>query len=251
MKVLLVGEFPFVTEVGELCLNAGHDTAVYVVEELLDAQHSAGAMPEATEADVVIELFNESAAVKEKLLGVVGTAVAANTLILTSALPVSTTQAAAWLPQPERVVGIGLLPPLPAAGIIELARGLKTADSALERAQTFWHQTGQQTMLVGDGPGLVRARTVCCLINEAVSALQEGVATPADIDTAMKLGTNYPHGPLEWADQIGLDTVLGVMTGLYTEWGEDRYRPAPLLKRMVLAGKLGRKSGEGFYAYSS
>ena len=249
MKVLLVGEFPFVTEVGELCLNAGHDTAVYVVEELLDAQHSAGAMPEAAEADVVIELFNESAAVKEKLLGVVGTAVAANTLILTSALPVSTTQAAAWLPQPERVVGIGLLPPLPAAGIIELARGLKTADSALERAQTFWHQTGQQTMLVGDGPGLVRARTVCCLINEAISALQEGVATPADIDTAMKLGTNYPHGPLEWADQIGLDTVLGVMTGLYTEWGEDRYRPAPLLKRMVLAGKLGRKSGEGFYNY--
>lgn len=251
MKVLLVGEFPFVTEVGELCLNAGHDTAVYVVEELLDAQHSAGAMPEAAEADVVIELFNESAAVKEKLLGVVGTAVAANTLILTSALPVSTTQAAAWVPHPQRVVGIGLLPPIPTEGVIELAAGLQTDETALERAQTFWQQTGQQTLLVGDGPGLVRARTVCCLINEAVSGLQENIATPADIDTAMKLGTNYPHGPLEWADQIGLDTVLGVMTGLYTEWGEDRYRPAPLLKRMVLAGKLGRKSGEGFYAYSS
>jgi len=249
MKVLLVGELPFVTEVGELCLNAGHDTAVYVVEDLLDAQHSAGAMPEAAEAEVVIELFNESADIKEKLLWILGTAVSADALVLSSALPVSTTQAAAWVSHPERVVGIGLLPPLPANGIVELARGLQTADSTLERARTFWQQTGQKTILVGDGPGLVRARTVCCLINEAVSALQEGVATPADIDTAMKLGTNYPHGPLEWADTIGLDTVLGVMVGLYTEWGEDRYRPAPLLKRMVLAGKLGRKSGEGFYNY--
>jgi 3-hydroxybutyryl-CoA dehydrogenase len=96
---------------------------------------------------------------------------------------------------------------------------------------------------------LVRARIVCCLINEAVTALMEGVASAADIDLAMKLGTNYPHGPLEWADQIGLDTVLGVMQGLFDEWGEDRYRPSPLLRRMVLAGKLGRKSGEGFYRY--
>ena len=78
----------------------------------------------------------------------------------------------------------------------------------------------------------------------------EGVASPEDIDNAMKLGTNYPYGPLEWADYIGLDTVLGVMTGLFTEWGEDRYRPSPLLKRLVLARKLGRKSGEGFYKYA-
>jgi 3-hydroxybutyryl-CoA dehydrogenase len=79
----------------------------------------------------------------------------------------------------------------------------------------------------------------------------EGIAEAADIDQAMKLGTNYPYGPLEWADMIGLDTVLGVMTGLFEEWGEDRYRPAPLLRRMVLAGKLGRKSGEGFYVYQA
>ncbi len=249
MKVLVIGEFPFVTEVGELCLNAGHDTAVYIVEDLHHTAASQGAIPEAAAAEVVIELFNESAAGKEQLLTIVGTAVSPDSLILTTALAVSTTQAAAWLPRPERVVGIGLLPPLPAAGIIELASGLQTSATALSRAQAFWQQTGQETITVGDGPGLVRARTVGCLINEAVSALQEGVATPADIDTAMKLGTNYPLGPLEWADLIGLDTVLGVMTGLYHEWGEDRYRPAPLLKRMVLAGRYGRKSGAGFYSY--
>jgi 3-hydroxybutyryl-CoA dehydrogenase len=97
----------------------------------------------------------------------------------------------------------------------------------------------------------VRARTVCCLINEAASALLENVASAEDIDQAMKLGTNYPHGPLAWADHIGLDAVLGVMTGLFEEWGEDRYRPSPLLRRMVLAGRLGKKTGEGFYQYDN
>lgn len=249
MKVLITGELPFVTEVGELCLEAGHDTAIYIVEDLYDALQSNQSMPEAAQAEVVIELHNESVTAKEQLLQILGATVSSDALILTTALPASTTQIAAWLPHPERVVGIGLLPPLPAKGIIELAGGLQTAASALTRAQEFWRQTGQETRVVGDGPGLVRARTVCCLINEAVSALQEGVATPADIDTAMKLGTNYPHGPLEWGDAIGLDTVLGVITGLYREWGEERYRPNPVLKRMVLAGKLGRKSGEGFYLY--
>ena len=102
---------------------------------------------------------------------------------------------------------------------------------------------------MADGPGLVRARTVCCLINEAASVLMEEVAVAADIDLAMRLGTNYPHGPLAWADRIGLDVVLGVMTGLFDEWGDDHYRPAPLLRRMVAAGWLGRKSGRGFYLY--
>lgn len=92
-------------------------------------------------------------------------------------------------------------------------------------------------------------RTIACLINEAASAVMEGVATPADIDQAMKLGTNYPHGPLAWADLIGLDTVLGVLTGLFNEFGEDRYRPCPLLRRLVTAGHLGQKSGRGFYHY--
>ncbi|MCA9993795.1 MAG: 3-hydroxybutyryl-CoA dehydrogenase, partial [Anaerolineales bacterium] len=129
------------------------------------------------------------------------------------------------------------------------APALQTNDANLARAAAFWKGLGCDTVIVADGPGLVRARVVCCLINEATSALMEGVATAEDIDKAMKLGTNYPMGPLAWADLLGLDMVLGVMNGLFAEWGEDRYRPTPLLRRMVAAGYLGRKSGQGFYVY--
>jgi 3-hydroxybutyryl-CoA dehydrogenase len=170
-------------------------------------------------------------------------------LIQASALATSATQAAACVTRPERVVGFGLLPPLPENGIVELAPALQTSSDTMQRAKAFWQMIGYEAIEVADGPGLVRNRIVCCLINEAVSALMEGVASAADIDLAMKLGTSYPYGPLEWADIIGLDTVLGVMTGLFEEWGDDRYRPAPLLRQMVLAGLLGKKTGAGFYPY--
>ncbi|HUM69981.1 MAG TPA: 3-hydroxyacyl-CoA dehydrogenase family protein, partial [Chloroflexota bacterium] len=172
-------------------------------------------------------------------------------LLLTSALATSTTQAAAWVPRPERVVGFGVVPPLQRQGVVELAAGLQTSEVALQQAMAFARKLHQEPVLVADGPGLVRARVICCLINEATSALMEGVASAADIDKAMKLGANYPFGPLEWGDYIGLDTVLGTLTGLFNEWGEDRYRPSPLLRRMVAARKLGRKTGEGFYAYAT
>lgn len=249
MKIAIAGERPFVDEIGRLCLDAGHDTVLYLVEDFHSAVQSSWAMPEAANVDVAVELHNESAASKEELLVSLGAAIPPDALLLTSSLAISVTQAAAWVRNPERVVGFGVVPPLKRNGIVELARGLKTSDDALERAKAFSQTLGQETIVVGDGPGLVRARTICCLINEAASALLEGVATAADIDKAMKLGTNYPYGPLEWADYIGLDTVLGVMNGLFNEWGEDRYRPSPLLKRMVLARKLGRKTGSGFYQY--
>jgi 3-hydroxybutyryl-CoA dehydrogenase len=208
-------------------------------------------MDDVRDVDLVIELHNESAAAKQELLLALCNAVPANALILTSALATSATQAAAWVTGPERVVGFGLMPPIEAEGLVELAPALQTADSTMSRAVEFWQGLKYEAVQVADGPGLVRARIICCLVNEAVSALMEGVADAADIDQAMRLGTNYPFGPLEWGDMIGLDTVLGVMTGLFNEWGEDRYRPTPLLRRMVLAGKLGRKSGEGFYEYNN
>lgn len=249
MKVIVAGETPFVEEVGRLCTQAGHDTVLYLVEDFLDALQGRYVARDAPHVDVVVELHNESADAKQELLFSMGHTVPPDTLILTSALATSATQAAAWVLQPQRVVGFSVLPPLSPAGIIELAAALQTADSALERAVEFWQGVGQEPVVVADGAGLVRARIVCCLINEAVGALMEGVASAAGIDTAMRLGTNYPYGPLEWADHLGLDTVLGVITGLFDEWGEDRYRPSPLLKRMVAAGRLGKKTGAGFYNY--
>lgn len=249
MKVIVAGELPFVEEITALCVTAGHDTHAFWVEDFLGAIESGYLMDNIGDAEVVIELHNESAAAKQELLLALTNAVPQNALILTSALATSATQAAAWVTNPERVVGFGLMPPIGSEGLVELAPALQTAESTLTRAAQFWQGLNHEAIQVADGPGLVRGRIICCLINEAISALMEGVADAADIDQAMKLGTNYPYGPLEWGDMIGLDTVLGVMTGLYNEWGEDRYRPAPLLRRMVLAGKLGRKSGEGFYEY--
>ena len=250
MKVVIAGERPFVEEIGRLCQHGGHHVTLYLVEDFYSAVQSGFLMSEAMGADVAIELHNESATAKEELLRAFSNYLSPQTLLLTSALATSTTLAASWVTHPERVVGFGVVPPVPLEGLVELTQGLQTADAFLQRATEFWQSLGQEVALVADGPGLVRARTICCLINEAASTLHEGVASARDIDEAMKLGTNYPHGPLAWADHIGLDAVLGVMTGLFEEWGEDRYRPSPLLKRMVLAGKLGKKTGEGFYKYS-
>ncbi|MCA9938362.1 MAG: hypothetical protein KC418_06955 [Anaerolineales bacterium] len=249
MKVIIAGELPFVQEVAKLCLDAGYDTHVFLVEDFLGAIESGYVLDDVGEVDVALELHNESAAAKQELILALDHALPANALLLTSALATSVTQAAAWTLDESRVVGIGLLPPIGPTGLVELAAGLRTAEAAMTRARAFWSDLGYEPVTVADGPGLVRARLVCCIINEAVSALMEGVASPEDIDRAMKLGTNYPYGPLEWADIIGLDTVLGVMTGLFQEWGDDRYRPAPLLRRMVIAGMLGQKTGRGFYGY--
>ena len=251
MKIIIAGEMPFLQDVGQICGEAGHDTTLFLVEDFYGAIESGLMMDEAGDADVAIDLHNESADAKQELMLSLAQAIPEQALVLTSALPTSTTEAASWMANPRRVVGFGLLPPIEPGGIVEVTAGLQTGERALQRAQMFWKDLDLEPVLVADGPGLVRARVVCCLINEAVSALLEGVASAEDIDLAMKLGTNYPYGPLEWADLIGLDTVLGVVNGLFREWGDDRYRPSPLLRRMVAAGRLGKKSGRGFYTYEA
>ena len=249
MKVIIAGEIPFVDEIGRLCRRAAHDTAIFLVEDFLGAIEAGYALETLAAADIAIELHNESPAAKQELLLALSEHLPPDALILTSALATSATQAAAWVARPERVVGFGVVPPVADDGLVELTAALQTGPTAVAQAELFWRGLGQEPVWVADGPGLVRARTVCCLINEAAGLLLEGVAAAADIDRAMQLGTNYPHGPLAWGDVIGLDVVLGVMNGLFNEWGEDRYRPSPLLPRLVAAGRLGRKTGQGFYTY--
>jgi 3-hydroxybutyryl-CoA dehydrogenase len=249
MRVLVAGEIPFVDEIARLCRHAAHKTKIYLVEDFLGAVEAGYELDNLSEIEIVIELHNESAAAKQELLQALGTCLSPDALILTSALATSATRAASWIPNPERVVGFGVLPPIPDRGLIELAPAMQTSESALVQAELFWRGLGQDLILVNDGPGLVRARSACCLINEAINIVYEGVAPAEDVDKSLSAEFGYAMGPLTWADLIGLDAVLGVMTGLYEEWGDDRYRPSPLLRRMVQAGRLGRKTEHGFYRY--
>ncbi len=146
-------------------------------------------------------------------------------------------------------VGFHALPPLPEATLVELTRGLDTADSAASAAERFFETLGKHTAWVGDGPGLVLGRMVCQVVNECAFALGEGVGSAEDIDAGMIHGLSYPRGPLAWADEIGLDHVVAVLDGLHHELGEERYRVAPALRRLTLSGQLGRQTGEGFFGY--
>jgi 3-hydroxybutyryl-CoA dehydrogenase len=152
-------------------------------------------------------------------------------LIFTAVVPCSAAEAAAWAINPTRVIGISPI----MNGVVEIAPALQTDPDVFSRGEALLRSLGLEVIRVADGPGLVRLRILSCLLNEAISALADGVATAADIDTAMKLGANYPFGPLEWTDILTPDVVLAVVRALQYEYGEDRYRPAPLLVRKVLA----------------
>jgi 3-hydroxybutyryl-CoA dehydrogenase len=146
-------------------------------------------------------------------------------------------------------VGFHALPPFEECRLVELTHGAETSEGDARRAAQFFRSLGKHVEWVGDGPGLVLGRIVCQLVNEAAFAVAEGVGSPQDVDTAMRYGYNYPRGPLEWADAIELDQVLATLEALHQELGEERYRPAPLLRRMVAEGRLGEATGSGFFDY--
>jgi 3-hydroxybutyryl-CoA dehydrogenase len=199
---------------------------------------------------LVIDTSNGDEAGKRNILERLDNALPASAVILTSGLGWSTTSMASWTKQPERVVGFATFYPLRDRKVIEISAGLRTSEAALQQVQDYIKSLGKETVKVKDAAGLTFPRILSLIINEAARSLEEGVAEADEIDVAMRLGVNYPIGPLRWADQIGLDEVLAVLEGLQRETGDDRYRPAPLIKKLVLAGFLGETSGRGFYSYN-
>jgi 3-hydroxybutyryl-CoA dehydrogenase len=156
---------------------------------------------------------------------------------------------AATMKRPEQFIGMHFFNPVPVMGLVEVIRGLQTADATHARVEALAKALGKHPVTVKNNPGFVVNRVLCPMINEAIFVLAEGLATAEDIDEGMKLGCNHPIGPLALADMIGLDTLLAVMQVFYEGFNDSKYRPSPLLKEMVAAGYLGRKSGRGFYRY--
>lgn len=201
--------------------------------------------------DAVIETENLDHAEKKKSLREIEASVSSDTLILSSCLGITATETASWLTHPARLVGFATFSQQEQVELIEIAPALQTDPVFLDSASQLLAVIGRETEVVDDQVGLVYPRILSMIINEAVFALMERTAMAEDIDTAMQKGTNYPLGPLAWADEVGIDDVYAVLSGLYRELGEERYRPAPLLKKMLYAGWLGRKSGQGFYRYDN
>ncbi len=199
--------------------------------------------------DLVIEAATENEALKLRILAQIDGIVPPATIIATNTSSLSVTRLATATRRPERFIGTHFFNPVPMMALLELIRGLQTSDETLATIQGFATRIGKTTIVARNSPGFAVNRVLCPMINEAIFALQEGLASAAEIDEGMKLGCNHPIGPLALADLIGLDTMLSVVEMFYAGFNDPKYRPAPLLKEMVDAGFIGRKSGRGFYDY--
>jgi 3-hydroxybutyryl-CoA dehydrogenase len=203
------------------------------------------------DADLVIEAVVENMAVKTDLFRRLDQYSPKYAILAsnTSSLPI--TEIAAATSRPESVIGMHFMNPVPVMKLVEVIRGLATSDEVNETVRNLAEKMGKVPVEVNDFPGFVSNRILMPMINEAIYAVHEGVASPEDVDTVMKLGMNHPMGPLTLADFIGLDTCLYIMETLYEGFGDSKYRPCPLLRKYVKAGWLGKKSGRGFYQYDN
>jgi 3-hydroxybutyryl-CoA dehydrogenase len=200
-------------------------------------------------ADLVLEAATENEELKFKILKHADDLARPGAILASNTSSISITKLAAVTSRPASFIGMHFFNPVPMMALVELIRGLQTSDATVAAAAAFAKRVGKAPIVVRNSPGFVVNRILCPMINEAIFVLQEGLATAEDIDSGMKQGCNHPIGPLALADMIGLDVMLAVMNVFYADFNDPKYRPAPLLKEMVAAGYLGRKSGRGFYTY--
>jgi len=201
------------------------------------------------QAELVVEAVSERTEVKAEIFKTLDAHAPAACILASNTSSISITWIAAQTKRPAQVIGMHFFNPVPVMKLVEVVRGLATSDETYATVKALSEELGKTPVEVNDAPGFVSNRVLMPMINEAVFCVHEGVATPEAVDEVMRLGMAHPMGPLQLADFIGLDVCLSILNVLHTEFGDPKYRPCPLLKQMVTAGRLGRKSGQGFYAY--
>ncbi|MFE7082149.1 3-hydroxybutyryl-CoA dehydrogenase [Priestia megaterium] len=220
-------------------------------EEIMERLHLVNEITAAQKADLIVEAVVEKMEVKQAIFAELDSLAPSHTVLATNTSSLPITEIAAVTTRPEKVIGMHFMNPVPVMKLVEIIRGLATTDEVYQAVYETTKKLNKTPVEVHDFPGFVSNRILMPMINEAVFTLYEGVANEEDIDQVMKLGMNHPMGPLTLADFIGLDTCLFIMETLHKGFGDDKYRPCPLLRKYVKAGWLGRKTGKGFFTYET